>query len=113
MRKLDRVTEVAEQRFAALVARFAGEADVTEGTGFGRMPGLRTGGKIFTMLVEGRLVVKLPRERVDALVAAGSAERFEPGQGRVMKEWASVDVAAPENWDELATEARGFVRGRT
>ena len=74
------------------------------------MPGLRTGGKIFAMLVQGRLVVKLPRERVDDLVAGGSAERFDPGRGRPMKEWASLDPAAPE-WEGLAAEARRFVGG--
>lgn len=64
------------------------------------------------MLARGRLVVKLPRERVDRLVAAGSAERFDPGHGRVMREWASLDPAAPEDWDALAAEAREFVRPR-
>ena len=105
------MTDDAERRFAALADRFAGESDVTEGTGFGRVPGLRTGGKIFAMLAYGRLVVKLPRERVDALVAAGAAERFDPGHGRRMKEWASVAPAAPEDWEALAAEARGFVAG--
>ena len=103
--------DAPEQRFAALAARFAGEPDVSEGTGFGKVPGLRTGGKIFAMLMYGRLVVKLPRERVDALVAARSAERFSPGHGRVMKEWAAVDPEAPESWDTMASEARDFVRG--
>ena len=32
---------------------------------------LKTNGKIFAMLVKGRLVVKLDRKRVDELVAAG------------------------------------------
>ena len=102
----------AEERFAALAARLGREQDVSQGTGFGRTPGLRTGGKIFAMLAHGRLVVKLPRERVDGLVAAGSAERFDPGHGRVMREWASLDPAAPEDWDALAAEAREFVRPR-
>ena len=104
------MAETADERFASLTASLAAEADVTEGTGFGKIPGLRTGDKIFAMLVRDRLVVKLPRARVDALVAAGSAERFDPGHGRPMKEWASVDAAAPEDWNELATEAREFVR---
>ena len=102
--------DAAQQRFAALAARFVGEPDVTAGTGFGKSPGLRTGGRIFAMLAHGRLVVKLPRDRVDALVEAGAAERFDPGHGRLMKEWASVDAAGDDDWEGLAQEARGFVR---
>ena len=105
------MTDAPERRFATLAARFADEPDVSEGTGFGKMPGLRTRGKIFAMLVEGRLVVKLPRERVDDLVAAGAAEQFDPGHGRRMKEWASLDPAAPDDWEGLAAEARRFVGG--
>jgi hypothetical protein len=107
--RLATVTGAPDDRFTALAARFVGEPDVTEGTGFGKSPGLRTGGKIFAMLAQSRLVVKLPRERVDALAAEGAAERFDPGHGRPMKEWAAVDPAAPEDWEQLATEAREFV----
>ena len=64
------------------------------------------------MLVRERLVVKLPRERVDALVESGSAERFDPGHGRLMNEWASIDPEAPEDWKALAAEARAFVGGQ-
>ena len=99
-----------DRRFAELAELFTGEPDVSEGTGFGKVPGLRTGGKIFAMLARGRLVVKLPRERVDVLVDAGAAERFDPGHGRPMKEWASVDPAASVRWEQLATEAWTFVR---
>ena len=103
------MSEAPERRFAAVAARLVSESDVSEGTGFGKVPGLRTGGKIFAMLAHERLVVKLPRERVDALVAAGAAEQFEPSPGRRMKEWASVDPAASEDWARLAAEARAFV----
>ena len=105
------MTDAPDRRFTALAASFVDEPDVTEGTGFGKIPGLRTGGKIFAMLAQGRLVVKLPRERVDALVAAGAAEHFDPGHDRRMKEWASVDPAAPEDWETLVSEARDFVAG--
>ena len=103
--------DAPDRRFAALAARFLDEPGVTQGTGFGSVPGLRTGGKIFAMLAHGRLVVKLPRRRVDALVASGAAERFDPGHGRRMKEWASVDPAAPEQWETLAAVALEFVGG--
>ena len=103
------MTDAAERRFAAVAARFLEEPDVSEGTGFGKTPGLRTGGRIFAMLMRQSLVVKLPRERVDELVARGAADRFESGQGRPMKEWASLDVAGPEDWEAIAAEAHRFV----
>jgi len=83
---------------------------VTEGTGFGGNAGLRAGGKIFAMVVRGALVVKLPRERVDALVETGTAERFSPGTERVMKEWVSVGVEDLGKWEGLVAEAFAFAR---
>ena len=52
---------------------------------------LSSGGKTFALLVKGRVVVKLPATRVNELVAAGAGERFDPGHGRLMKEWISLD----------------------
>jgi TfoX/Sxy family transcriptional regulator of competence genes len=72
--------------------------------------GLKVNGKIFAMLVGGALVVKLPRERVDALVASGRAQRFDPGRGKLMKEWATL-IGSEDQWLELAREAHRFVEG--
>jgi hypothetical protein len=66
-------------------------------------------GKIFAMLVKGRFVAKLPRDRVDDIVAAGFGAHFDPGHGRLMKEWVSVDRAGPP-WLDLAREAHRFVK---
>jgi hypothetical protein len=103
---------MSEQRFEQLAARFVADPDVTQGTGFGSAPGLRIKGKIFAMLVKDELVVKLPKDRVDGLVAAGAATQFDPGHGRLMKEWASVPADSPEDWERLADEALAFVRPR-
>ena len=86
--------------------------DVTTGTGFGTNPGLRVSGKIFAMLVRGELVVKLPKDRVDELVEAGVARRFDAGKGRPMKEWASVPANASRRWKGLVEEAKVFVGAR-
>jgi hypothetical protein len=99
----------AEQQFERLAARILDEAAVTQGTGFGSSPGLRINGKIFAMLVKDELVVKLPRARVDELVAAAAAGRFDPGHGRVMKEWATVPFDGTEDWERLAGEALQYV----
>jgi hypothetical protein len=47
---------------------------------------LKIRNKIFAMLVTDKLVVKLPRQRVDELIAAGEGERFDSGHGRLMIE---------------------------
>ena len=82
---------------------------MTGGTGFGTNEGLRVSGKIFAMLVRDELVVKLPRDRVDELIDAGAARRFDAGKGRPMREWASVPASASRRWRGLVEEARTFV----
>jgi TfoX/Sxy family transcriptional regulator of competence genes len=95
---------------------FQGLAEVSlrqPGVGMGKMFSsssvLNVNGKIFVMLVKGRLVVKLPRARVDELVASGVGTPFDPGRGRLMKEWIAVDVGASRRWRSLVAEAHGFV----
>lgn len=109
----------AEERYAALVDAIVSTSDARQGTdvdpskrGFGSAGQLRIGGKIFAMLVRGRLVLKLPRDRVDGLVAQGVGQRFEPGPGRVMKEWLSVGQASDPEWLALTKEAMTFVAPR-
>ena len=78
--------------------------------GFGSSA-LKTGGKIFAMVAQETLVLKLPATRIDDLIAASRGAHFDPGHGRVMKEW--IALSAPENeWLELAREARAFVGRR-
>jgi TfoX/Sxy family transcriptional regulator of competence genes len=102
-----------DARYEALVATFLSttQASLSTKPGFGSSA-LWVSGKIFAMLVRGRLVVKLPRQRVDALVAEGSAARWGPGTGRVMKEWLSIEPAFEDQWLALATEALRFVESR-
>jgi hypothetical protein len=98
-----------EQIWQAIAAAQLSRPDVTGGTGFGRSEGLRVSGKIFAMLVKGELVVKLPKDRVDDLAASGLGHNFDPGHGRLMKEWAAVSPAASRRWRALVDEARTFV----
>ena len=72
-----------EDRFEDLVDELVGCPGVTPprgGSGFGRSA-LRWEKKIFAMFVRGRLVVKLPASRVDALVAGGDGVRFDANKG--------------------------------
>jgi hypothetical protein len=98
-----------EARFEAVVERFADDARVTAGTGFGSSPGRRVDGRIFAMLVRGELVVKLPRQRIDDLIASGTARWFDAGKGRPMREWASVGTTDAPAWPGLVAEAYEFV----
>ena len=108
---------VPAERFEALanllLAEHAADLDLRELHIFGAV-GLTVDGKIFALLVQDRLVVKLPRTRVDALEASGAGDRFEPAPGRPWKEWLSLAPHADEDWLELSREALAFVspRGR-
>jgi hypothetical protein len=99
----------ATRSFERLAARFRSDPRVDEGTGFGSNPGLRVHGRIFAMLAHDELVVKLPRDRVDHLVAAGTGSRFDAGKGRPMKEWLRVPTRRARSWPGLAAEAFEFV----
>jgi hypothetical protein len=66
---------------------------------------LRFHTKIFAMFVRGRLVVKLPKARVDELVGDGDGVRFDANKGTPMKEWFALDPASERSWPDLAREA--------
>ena len=99
----------AEQLFGRIVDAYVQKPEVELGTGFGSIPGLRVGGKIFAMLARGSLVVKLPRERVATIVGSGGGTRFDPGHGRLMKEWVAVPARSGADWRALVDEAFAFV----
>jgi len=107
---------IPEERFALLVEELLSNPDVTapsEGPQSKKQFGssaLKVKNKIFAMLVEGKLVVKLPKQRVGALVLSGAGERFDPRHdGRLMKEWVTVEPTSEEGWLELSREAMEFV----
>lgn len=101
------------EAYARLVDQFADDPRVAVGAGRRRGFGhgaLATGGRIFAMLASGdRFVVKLPRSRVDALVAQVRGARFEPRAGRPMREWLEPAPAPVDSWRTLAREALDYV----
>jgi len=97
-----------DARFVPVVKAFKGIRGVSAGKLFSSY-GLKVNGKIFAMFGRGRLVVKLPKERVDKLVSAGKAERFDPSHGRLMKEWVAFKNG-DDQWVELSQEAYEFVK---
>jgi len=112
-RKTTKKQETVEvpARFAAIAAAFSEDRKVTreKGWGSGNVV-LKLRGKIFAMLVKGKLVAKLPKTRVDELVESGAGDHFDPrGDGRLMKEWVVVGVGGAP-WVDLAREAYRFVK---
>jgi hypothetical protein len=97
--------------FAPVVKAFKADRRVGLGRMFSSKAVLNVDGKIFAMCVKGDLVVKLPRARVEQMTAAGVGRPFDPGHGRLMKEWVSVAAGAAP-WVALAREARAFVGSR-
>ena len=104
------VSTVAETLFEKVSMTFLGDPRISPSRMFGAT-GLMVGGKAFAMVYKGNLVVKLPKERVDALVSSGVGTRFEPSMGRTMKEWLAVPPGWKSQWVELSEEARDFVTG--
>lgn len=105
--------EALRKRYEDLVDELVGLPGVTPppgGAGFGRSA-VRFNGKIFVMLVRGRLVLKLPAARVTALVEAGDGARFDANKGTPMREWLSLDPGSDQDWLPLAREALGFAGG--
>jgi hypothetical protein len=107
----------AADRWEALVATMLADGAATYGNDGGAQrafgsTSLKTDGKIFAMLVRDHLVVKLPAARVEALVGEDVGAPFDPGHGRIQKEWLSVRGADPDQWRALATESEAFVAKR-
>src|SRR5260370_34413790 len=83
----------ADAAFAQLAEKLSKDPRVDDprvarAKGFGSK-GLKVARKLFAFLSKARLVVKLPRERVDALVSKAAGKRFDPGHGRLMKAWVA------------------------
>ncbi|MBK7398491.1 MAG: hypothetical protein IPJ34_19885 [Myxococcales bacterium] len=56
------------------------------------------------------LVVKLPKRRVDELMAEGVGKPFAPA-GRVFGEWVSIPTPDRQRWSDLLREGLAFVGG--
>ncbi len=103
--------------FAAIVAELGDRPGVTPPqpqTAAGRSFGsdaLRVHARIFAMMSDGRLILKLPARRVAELIGAGEGQPFDAGKGRPMKEWVAIGTDRQDRWLPLATEALVFVGG--
>jgi hypothetical protein len=99
--------------YAAVISALEAEPGVSVGQrgkkGFGSSA-LQVNGKIFAFVSPGgSLVLKLPLKRVDELVARGAGQRFDPGHGRLMKQWLSLAQVVEDECLALAREALQYV----
>jgi hypothetical protein len=102
-----------DDRLAAVALAFSDDPDVTLGhgrRGFGAGT-LMVDGRIFALVSDGRLVLKLPAARVSALVREGRGVPWAAGKTNPLREWVAVVDEEP-SWLDLAIEARAFVGGR-
>jgi hypothetical protein len=98
----------AMKAFATVTEHFTGLPGVTTARMFGSTC-LKMSGKVFAVGYKGRLVLKLPPDEVTGLLDRGRAVLFDPGHGRVSKEWVSVAPEPAPAWLALARSARDFV----
>ena len=108
----DSAADPARERYEDLVDELVAVDGVSPprgGSGFGR-GALRYHGKIFAMLVRGRLVVKLPADRVAELIGSGDGAAFDANKGTPMREWLSLEPESAIDWLGLASEALDFAR---
>jgi TfoX/Sxy family transcriptional regulator of competence genes len=96
--------------FTSIVQKMLKERGVTQAKMFG-VSGLKIGRKMFVMSVKSELVIKLPKEQVNILIASKQGKRFYHlfGKSRIMKEWVSIGHKYKSNWLKLAQEAKDFV----
>lgn len=103
--KSDVILSPGEKLFTTLASFYAAtHTHVDRAMMFG-FDCLRVKGKVFAKLHNGNLVMKLPADRITALVDSDQVRSYEH-RGRLMKEWGvisrSKDIIA------LAEEARVF-----
>jgi len=106
------VTEQPADFFWEVSVAALAHGDVATGTMMG-LPCLRVSGAFFASCDHrtGDLIVKLPRRRVEQLIAAGAGKPFAPA-GRTFREWVLIGDRDPARWAELIDEARVFAGGK-
>ena len=104
----DQPTDFFWEASAAALTR----SGVVTGTMMG-FPCLRVSGAFFASCDHrsGDLIVKLPRHRVEQLIAAGVGKPFAPA-GRAFREWILIAGRDQARWAQLIDEARAFAAGQ-
>lgn len=100
-----------EGRFNAIARQLlADDAAIKRGAML-RSEGLKVDGRFFAFARDDELVVKLPAERVQELLASGRGRVFRSG-GRTMREWVTLFPRDVRSCRSYVSEALAFARGR-
>jgi hypothetical protein len=62
------------------------------------------------MLNKERFIVKLPVERVAALIESGEGLPYDAGTGKPLKEWVIISGNGLESWIKFGEEAKAFAQ---
>jgi hypothetical protein len=104
--------ELYTKTVEAILNQYSDVASEVGGKRFGSAGELKINNKIFATLSKGKLVIKLPQQRVDELIASGKGQRFNPGHGRLMKEWLTLEPTSEKEWFLLEKQAMDFVASK-
>ena len=100
----------SHETFWDIAGEFLVEPDIEQSTMFG-FACIRADGEFVAMPGKsfGGMVVKLPEDDVDELIASGAGRSVAPG-GRTFREWVGVDDEA--RWRDLIEGSIAFARTR-
>ena len=65
-------------------------------------PAYKIAGKVFAFVGSKGVAIKLPEERVNALMDGKTLKQFEVGDGVVWRQWLSIQRAESEDYDQDA-----------
>ena len=110
---MSQAVNTTKEHYTSIAESLAAKQGVTRAEGkMHAVSHLRVDNKLFAMLVNENLVVRLPKSRAEALIASGSGLHFDPGHGRPMSGWVAVGPASQEDWMSLSHEALEYVGGK-
>lgn len=95
--------------FETVVVRMLAEHPDDERGRMLRSPGLRTAGRFYAFATSTHLVVKLPADRVAALVRDGAGSPCDPRGGHPLREWVRLTPEDAATAIADVRDARAFV----
>ena len=64
--------------------------------------------KMFVFFNKDSIIVKLPKKRVTQLLESGVGLPYDPGNGKIMKEWIIIPEKFSDKWISYVSEAKEF-----
>jgi hypothetical protein len=61
------------------------------------------------MFGKNTFIVKLPKKRVTELLQSEKELPYDPGNGKIMKEWVIIPESLAEKWITFAQEGKEFL----